>query len=170
MKSKTANNALKLTSLASPGGLASQLNAVLVGLQAAHPGSLVAGLETESTGRDGPRWPRSRACRGRRDTEPVPAALIQFRRVTAPAMSLCTRRATPRRLSPNRRRDETDSPSVVLAAGSKGHLAKASSGPPERRARHRRTTPTNNALKLTAHGGGPVGCGAPQLNAVFDGP
>lgn len=29
--------------------------------------------------------------------------------------------------------------------------------------------PPNNALKLTAHGGGPVGCGAPQLNAVFDG-
>jgi hypothetical protein len=29
--------------------------------------------------------------------------------------------------------------------------------------------PSNNALKLTAQGRGWVGCGAPQLNAVFDG-
>jgi hypothetical protein len=30
-----------------------------------------------------------------------------------------------------------------------------------------RTLP-NNALKLTAHGGGEIGWGAPQLNAVLD--
>jgi hypothetical protein len=47
-----SNKALKLTSLASRDGLGSQLNAVLAGLQAAHPGSLVAGTETDSTGRD----------------------------------------------------------------------------------------------------------------------
>jgi hypothetical protein len=29
--------------------------------------------------------------------------------------------------------------------------------------------PDNNALKLTAQDGGQVGCGAPQLNAVFYG-
>jgi hypothetical protein len=28
----------------------------------------------------------------------------------------------------------------------------------------------NKALKLTAQGGGPIGCGAPQLNAVLAGP
>ena len=30
-------------------------------------------------------------------------------------------------------------------------------------------TPPNKALKLTAQGGDQIGCGAPQLNAVFCG-
>jgi hypothetical protein len=31
------------------------------------------------------------------------------------------------------------------------------------------TLPPNKALKLTAHGSGEIGCGAPQLNAVLGG-
>ena len=140
-----------------------QLNAVLARLQADHRVSLVAGTHGGRTGRD--------CCDRvgllqRRETH-VPASAHQFRRVTAPAMSLCTRRATPRRLSANRRRDEQDSPWVVPAAGEKGHLARKSPGPREQRTYHRPGTRANNALKLTSLAS--QGGLASQLNAVLVG-
>jgi hypothetical protein len=54
MKRRLPNNALKLTAHGCGPFRAGapQLNAVLAGLQAAHPGSFVAGTETDSTGRD----------------------------------------------------------------------------------------------------------------------
>jgi hypothetical protein len=64
---------------------------------------------------------------------PVPAALSESR---------C-------RIGANRRRDERGPSSIVLAAGSEGHLRKASSGPPEQRKYHRPRTPANNEMKLT---------------------
>jgi hypothetical protein len=128
----------------------------------------VAGTETDSTGRDRHEMATESDVTRRRDTDPVPAAVSEFRRVTAPAMSFCTRRATPRRLSANRRRDEKAAPSFVLAAGSKRHLAKASSGPPEQRTYHRPRTPANNEMKLTSSAS--LGGRRLQLISVFYAP
>jgi len=95
----------------------------------------------------------------------VPAAVSELRRVTAPAMSLCMRRATPLRLTASRRRDERASASIILAAGSKGHLGKASSGLPEQRTYHRPRTPANNEMKLTSRAS--LGGRRLQLISVF---
>jgi hypothetical protein len=140
----------------------SQLILVLAGLQADQPASLVAGrrirLDVILADRNG--------LQQRRDAD-VSASAHPFRRVTAPAMSLCTRRATPLRLSAQRRRDDRGSPSIVLAAGSKGQRREASSGPPERRKYHRPRTPANNEMKLTSSAS--FGGRRLQLISVFGG-
>jgi hypothetical protein len=97
----------------------------------------------------------------------APAAVSEFRRVPSPAMNLCTRRAMPRRLSANRRRDDKAAPSVGLAAGAKGHRREGSSGRPEQRQYHRPRTPANNEMKLTSSAS--LGGRRLQLISVFAG-